>query len=135
MTQAVAQDLSLAGPMILPAVTGLVLLAMDLLPGGRRSDHSFALSLLGAVLSLGFTAWFLHDGQQGLAFQGMLEVDRAALVGALIVHASAMLATLLSRLYVDRRPEIDQAEYYALIQFSASGMAMLASANDLVCVF
>jgi NADH-quinone oxidoreductase subunit N len=131
----VIEELALAGPILLPTLTGLILLFMDLLPGAKRSEGSWFLALVGSLLGLLLTAHFLDDGRQGRAFQGMLDVDRTSLVGALIVHASATFAILLSRLYVDRRPDIDQAEYYALLQFSVAGMAMLTAANDLVCVF
>lgn len=135
MGASVLNDLSLAGPIIVPTLTGLILLLMDMLPGSKRFEGSFLLGLLGSALSLGYTALFLNGGQQGAAFHSMLKIDRLALLGCFVVHGAALLATLASKLYVDRRSEVDQNEYYALIQFAAAGMAMLACSNDLVCVF
>ncbi len=128
-------DMSLAGFVIVPTLAGLILLLMDTLPGARRFEGSFFLGVLGSLLSFVYTALFVQGRQQGLAFSGMLEIDHAALIAGLVIHGSALFATLLSKLYLDRRPDIDQNEYYALIQFSAAGMAMLACSNDLVCVF
>jgi NADH-quinone oxidoreductase subunit N len=127
--------MSLAGFVIVPTFAALLLLLLDMLPGSRRFEGSFFLGLLGAALSFGYSAHFLLSDKGGLAFDGMLDVDHMALVGGLVIHGSAFLATLLSRLYLDRRPGMDQNEYYALIQFGAAGMAMLACANDLVMVF
>lgn len=135
MESTVIQDMAKAGFVIVPTLAGLLLLLLDLLPGSRRSEGSFSLGFLGAASSFVYTAVFLYNSKGGLAFDGTLDIDHMALIGGLVIHGSALLATLLAKLYLDRRPDVDQTEFYALIQFSAAGMAMLACANDLICVF
>ncbi len=129
------QDIALAGPILLPALAALLLLGVELLAGGRRSQGSFLLCALGALVALLYSGFFLAKGRTGLAFHGTLNVDNTALLISVIVHFSALLAVLLSRSYLAARRDVDAPEYHSLIMVAASGMAMLAAANDLVNVF
>ncbi len=129
------QDIALAGPILLPALAALLLVLVDLIPGSGRSDGSFFLGCIGSLVSFLFTGYVLLEGQTGKAFHGTLDVDQTALIVSLIVHFSAFVSILLSRVYLAARPNLERSEYHAFILVSASGMAMLAAANDLVNVF
>ena len=129
------QDLALASPILLPAFAALLVILVDLLPGGKDADGSFFLAALGALVSLAYTAFYLVGGRSGSAFSNTLLVDDMALTLTLVIHFSAVMAILLSRYYLKSRPDVERPEYYAFVLISASGMAMLASANDLVNVF
>ncbi len=130
-----AHDLALSGPILLPAFAALLLLLVDMLPGPRRSDGALFLGALGALVSFFYAIFYLAGNKVGLAFSGTLDVDRPALIASAIVSFSALLAILFSRQYLATRPDIEETEYHAFILTSASGMCMLAAANDLVCVF
>ncbi len=130
-----AHDLALSGPILLPAFAAILLLLVDLLPGPRRTDGSLFLGALGALVSLLYSVFYLAGNKTGLAFSGTLDVDRMALIASAIVSFAALLAILLSRQYLLHRPDIEETEYHAFILTSASGMCLLAAANDLVCVF
>ena len=129
------QDLALASPILLPAFAALLVILVDLLPGGKDSDGSFFLAVLGALVSLAYTGYYLADSRSGSAFSNTLRVDEMALTITLVIHFSALMAILISKYYLSRRPDMDRPEYHAFILISASGMAMLTSANDLVNVF
>lgn len=129
------QELALAAPILLPAFAALLLILVDLLPGGNDSQGAFFLAVLGALISLVYTGYHLVDGRAGPAFHNTLRVDQTALITTLVVHFAALMAILQSRVYLKGKPDVERPEYYALILVSASGMAMLASANDLVNVF
>lgn len=129
------EDLSLVGTILLPALAALLIILVDLLPGPRNSGGSFLLGALGALVPLAYAGRDLLRGTSAYAFSGSMHVDQPALVIAAIVHLSAFLAILMSRSYLSTRPDVERAEYYAFILVSASGMAMLAAANDLVNVF
>ncbi|MBK6941335.1 MAG: NADH-quinone oxidoreductase subunit N [Planctomycetes bacterium] len=128
-------DLALVGPILLPALAALLVILVDLLPGSQRSGGSFLLAVLGAAVSLGYTIHALMHDREGLAFFGTMKIDRMALLITLFVHASALMSLLLSKVYLDRRSDVEQPEYHAFVLTSAAGMAMLAGANDLVNVF
>lgn len=129
------QDLALAGPILLPALAALLLIGIDLLPRSDEFDCSFLLAFVGSIISLAYTGLALVELKTGYAFYSTLDVSQGALGAIFLIHAAAFLAILLSRLYLRSRPEVERPEYYAFILISASGMALLASANDLVNVF
>ena len=128
-------DLALVGPILLPALAALLVILVDLLPGSQRSGGSFLLAVLGAAVSLGYTIHALMHDREGLAFFGTMKIDRMALLITLFVHAAALLSLLLSKVYLDRRSDVEQPEHHAFVLTAACGMAMLAGANDLVNVF
>ncbi|MFG0316356.1 MAG: NADH-quinone oxidoreductase subunit N [Planctomycetota bacterium JB042] len=128
-------DLSFTGPILLPALAGLLVILVDLLPGPRNSGGSFWVAALGALVPFLYAGRDLLRGTSEYAFSGTMHVDQTALVIMLVVHLSAFLSILLSRTYLATRPDVERAEYYAFVLVSASGMAMLAAANDLVNVF
>jgi len=135
------EDLAAAGPIILPALAALLLIAVDLVPGGPEGKRqqtnwlSFGLALVGVGASLAGSIGLLVDSQLGPAFFDTLIVDEMALVVTVIVHFAALLAILLTPLYLKKRADVEEPEYCAMILTSAAGMALLACANDLVCVF
>src|SRR6266540_3319010 len=85
-------------PAAMLAVTGFVLMLLDLLPPRHRREH--------------------------MAFVGLLGV------------AAALVATvlLLSIDYLQRRG-METGEFYILVLFAATGMVIMAGANDLIVVF
>ena len=70
----------------------LLVILVDLLPGGKDADGSFFLSVLGALVSLAYTAFYLADGRSGPAFSNTLRVDDMALTLTLVIHFSALMA-------------------------------------------
>ncbi|MCU1429466.1 MAG: proton-translocating NADH-quinone oxidoreductase, chain [Actinomycetia bacterium] len=107
----------------------------------RRSKRVFEASLVvaaaGIVTSGAFTyvQWHLvrRDGPYQ-AIAGMVAVDGFSVFIRTVVLISLSLALLISVAYLQRE-RFEAAEYIALMMLSATGMMVMASANDLVVVF
>jgi NADH-quinone oxidoreductase subunit N len=132
MIPAPAVNLGALGPtLVLLAAAGLVLI-LDLLPPRHDKTHLAVVSLAGVVAALlvALTQWG-HD-QRG--FRDMVVLDNYALFVSVVICYAVALVILLSMDYL-RREGVQSGEYYALVLFSASGMMLMASANDLIVVF
>jgi NADH-quinone oxidoreductase subunit N len=127
-----AVDLRVIAPVLALAITGLVLLVLDILPPRDRKDHLALVGLAGVMVSLVLTMrlW----GTEARAFRGMVVLDGYALFFNLVIGYATGLVLLLSMDYVRRR-SIESGEFYILVLFSAVGMMLMASAGDLIVVF
>ncbi|MGH7388365.1 MAG: NADH-quinone oxidoreductase subunit N [Candidatus Rokuibacteriota bacterium] len=119
-------------PALIVVTTALVVLVLDLLPSRGGKAHLAVVALAGVVAALLATvrAW----GGAGRAFRDMVVLDNYALFVHIVVCYAAALVLLVSVDYL-RRAGAESGEYYALVLFSASGMLLLTSANDLIVVF
>ena len=128
-------------PMALLAITGLVLLLIDSIdPEAGESNPAAltAVSLVGALSSMGVAVWFLlaGTGQTGGAielFQGNIVIDGMALFFAVLVSSVTALVVLASHDYIAE--ENYKAEYFELVFLAASGMALLGAVNSLAAAF
>lgn len=68
------------------------------------------------------------------AFSGMVAIDRFGLVVVLIVLLATALSIVVGLDFLPARG-LNFGEYYPLLLFTASGMVLLALANDLILVF
>ncbi|HSE94113.1 MAG TPA: NADH-quinone oxidoreductase subunit N, partial [Methylomirabilota bacterium] len=119
-------------PALIVVATALVVLMLDLVPSRGGKTHLAVVALAGVVGALLATvsAW----GGAGRAFRDMVVLDNYALFFHVVVCYAAALVLLVSVDYL-RRAGAESGEYYALVLFSASGMLLLTSANDLIVVF
>jgi NADH-quinone oxidoreductase subunit N len=107
----------------------------------RRSAYVFDISLLVAAIGIVTSAVFTYvqwhfvdrDGPYQ-AVSGMVAVDGFAVFVEVIVLASLALALLVSVSYL-RREHVEAPEYIALMMLSATGMLVMAAANDLIAIF
>jgi NADH-quinone oxidoreductase subunit N len=122
---------ALAPTLVLLGAAALVLL-LDLLPPRHDKTHLAVVSLAGVIgaLLVALTRW----GRDERGFRDMVLLDNYALFVDVIICYAVALVILLSMDYL-RREGIPSGEYYALLLFSASGMMLMASANDLIVVF
>ena len=127
-----AIDMRAIGPLVALAVTGLVLLVLDILPPRHRKDHLALIGIAGVVVSLIMTLWMW--GSEVRAFRGMVILDSYALFFNLIIGYATGIVLLLSIDYV-RRLSIETGEFYILVIFAAVGMMLMATAGDLIVVF
>jgi len=119
-------------PAIVLAVTGFVLMVLDLLPPRARRDHLGFVGLAGVVAALVTT--LLLWGSEASAFRGMVVLDNFALFFNLIIGYATGLVLLLSIDYLRQRGQ-ESGEFYILVVFAAVGMVVMASANDLIVIF
>jgi NADH-quinone oxidoreductase subunit N len=125
-------SLRVIAPAALLAVTGFVLMLLDLLPLRRRREYMTLAGLAGVAAALVATA--LLWGSDTPGFQGMVVLDNFALFMTLIIGYATGLVLLLSIDYLQRRG-MDPGEFYILVLFAATGMVVMAGANDLIVVF
>jgi NADH-quinone oxidoreductase subunit N len=107
----------------------------------RKSPRVFEISVLLAVVGVAASGvctavvWHVvnHDGPYQ-AINGMVAVDGFSVFVRTVVLIATLLAVFLSAGYLTRE-QLDGPEYLALLLLSATGMMIMASANDLVVVF
>lgn len=124
-------DLVTAGPMLLVACTGLLVLLLD-----AFNPKAGALTCWVSVAGLASAfAWSLTGvGASGTAFGGMLSTGGFSDYFGMVFAASGLLSIMLSRSYVAKEG-IEHGEYYVLVLFAVVGMMLMAGAADLVVFF
>jgi NADH-quinone oxidoreductase subunit N len=107
----------------------------------RKSPRVFEASVLIAVTGIAASGvctaivWHVvRDNGPYQAISGMVAVDGFSVFVRTIVLIATLLAVFLSAGYLIRE-HLDGPEYLALLLLSATGMMVMASANDLVVVF
>ena len=131
MTLLTSHDFLSAGPMILVALVGLVVLIIEALKD-KTEGLSCWISIIGLIVA---ASWALSGVfESGTAFNGMLSTGGYANFFVLVFAASAILCIMLSRSYIAKEG-IEHGEYYALLLFAVVGMMLMAAAADLVVFF
>jgi len=119
-------------PAAILAVTGFVLMLLDLLPPRGRREHMAFVGLAGVVIAL--VSAVLLWGSDVTGFQGMAVLDNLTLFATLVIGYATGLVLLESIDYLKRRG-MESGEFYILVLFAAAGMVIMAGANDLIVVF
>ena len=125
-------SLRVIAPAAMLAVTGFVLMLLDLLPPRQRREHMAFVGLAGVAAAL--VATLLLWGSEESGFQGMVVLDNFTLFVTLVIGYATGLVLLLSIDYLQRL-EMESGEFYILVLFAATGMVVMAGANDLIVVF
>jgi len=121
-------------PAIQVLVTALVVLGRDLFIDEGESKGVLAFySLVGLALAAAETGMLL-SGRQESAFGDSIVLDNFALFFTMIFLLAAAL-TILSAIDYVRQTGIHEGEFYALVLFAATGMIIMAGANDLMVFF
>lgn len=138
---AIAPELALFGAAIV-IVLGRAIARHD----PRVREASLLTAFTGVIASGVFTfvQWALIDdgvGADGVrrlkpyqALSGMVAVDGFAVFVKFVVLVATLLGLLISAGYL-RRERLEGPEYLALMLCSATGMMLMASANDLIVMF
>jgi NADH-quinone oxidoreductase subunit N len=101
----------------------------------RRGEQApFALLTLAVLAAASGSALWLWHRDPTLALEGMVSVDRLAVVGTLVLCGAGAFGAYLGYHYFER-DELRRNEFYALLLFSLGGMALLVAAADLIVVF
>lgn len=125
-------SLRVIAPAAILAITGFVLMLLDLLPPRGRREHMAFVGLAGVVIAL--VSAVLLWGSDVTGFQGMAVLDNLTLFATLVIGYATGLVLLESIDYLKRRG-MESGEFYILVLFAAAGMVIMAGANDLVVVF
>ncbi|MDS0283014.1 NADH-quinone oxidoreductase subunit N [Haloarcula onubensis] len=133
-----------AAPALIFGAAAILLLLFDSVdPDTTNTTVLGGIAITGSLASLAAAVYLLYDGTgvptgQGGAgaavlFSGQLVVDQMALFFMTIVASVTALVTLASMDYV--REHAYQAEFFALVLLSATGMSLLSAANSLATAF
>ena len=119
-------------------VGGLVMLIAGVFLRRRAPRGLWAgMTVAIALLALWPTFHMWHQVQHGgarTAIADAIVVDGFSIFIYVVIISTVVMAALLADAYL-RREELEGAEYYVLMLFSASGGMLMASANDLIVVF
>ncbi|MGM0604224.1 MAG: NADH-quinone oxidoreductase subunit N [Halobacteriota archaeon] len=129
------------GPVLVLALTGLLLLTIDAIWPGREYNTTYAvISAGGSIVALGVTVWYLVSGTGQPTHGGAITllsdaivVDGMALFFTAIFTSVAALVVVASHDYLEGHA--NAAEFYSLLMFATTGMALMAVSNSLVTVF
>ncbi|MDP9372023.1 MAG: NADH-quinone oxidoreductase subunit N [Chloroflexota bacterium] len=127
-------DLGALAPFLVLVTGAGIALLLDLFipPSRRRLLGYFALATVLVAIGACVPLW--SNNAPRLAFADMVNVDRFGLFFSLLTLVATALSILLAIDYLDRH-DLNWGEYYPLILFTASGMLLLALANDLILLF
>jgi NADH-quinone oxidoreductase subunit N len=129
---AIAPELALAGAAV------LVVLAKALLR--RRpavTPVTYAIAAVGVITAGAMLFWQWQDVSDHRAIttmSSMVRVDAFGVFLGVVVLAATAMSLLIAIGYL-RREGLEVAEYVALMLFSAMGMVVMTTANDLIVVF
>ncbi len=129
---AIAPEIALFGAAIV-IVLGRSLIRHD----PRVNDASLLTAIAGIAVSglfVGFQWGFVHGDGPYQAISGMVAVDGFAVFVQSVILGATLLAVLLSAGYL-KREGLEGPEYLVLMLCSATGMMLMASANDLITTF
>jgi NADH-quinone oxidoreductase subunit N len=121
-------------PGMIVAVTGMLVMAVDLIVTGRDRDVLAAVGVTGLLVAAGAAAWLWPGVGDVGGFQNTLRGDGYAVFFAILLCTGSLLTILMSVDFLRQYP-IPPGEYYSLVLLSTSGMIFLAAANDLIVLF
>jgi NADH-quinone oxidoreductase subunit N len=131
--QGIAPVICLVGAALL-----IVMLKAVLRRDARVYDAAVAAAVAG-VASSGYFLWRIwsdvRDHGPYLTLSKMVAIDGFSVFLGTVVLAATLLTLLLSSEYLDRRGIASRPEFIALLLFSAAGMLVMTTANDLIVVF
>ena len=130
-------DLFLLSPELSMAGLAMFLVLLDLVMPRKSVLPALAVVGLGVPLGFSIALWFDLNSDDVASMQGIfgtLSVDKFSLFFNFLFVGVAALVVLASTEYVKRLQGF-QAEYYALILFSTTGMMLLASTVELITIY
>jgi NADH-quinone oxidoreductase subunit N len=120
-------------PEMVLSMFGILVMILDPLVDEEKTQKSLGLiAFVGSVAAL-ISTWFMAQSP-GLAFSNIVRVDSFSVFFTFLVIAIAAVVILSSFEYMAVQ-RIRAGEYYALILFGVVGMALMASAVELVMIF
>ncbi|MBX6771476.1 MAG: NADH-quinone oxidoreductase subunit N [Chloroflexi bacterium] len=122
-------DLAAILPLIVVALTAMVVLIVGLFVRREQSAVLAAIALIGTIVAL-FAALALW-GSDRSAFGNAVAADSVFVFFGAVCLAIVALTVVLSAEFVAREG-FSAGEYYALLLFTGAGMLVLASARDLI---
>lgn len=118
-------------PELILSIGGISLMMIAAFAGDRQAALVNALGAL--VLALAVVAVALQTGLETSVFSDTIHVDAFSAFSKYLIFGAAIVSLVLAPRFFDR--EGYRAEYPVLIVFATLGMAIMASAHDLVTLY
>jgi NADH-quinone oxidoreductase subunit N len=126
-------DLILLLPQLIVIVAGMALMLMEPFTAPERKGRMGRIAVLAvAVAAYGLQFQLNHPPRT--IFHGMLIIDNFSLFFQYLFLIIAGVSAFLS-IKFNERESIERGEYYALLLFASTGMALMASSVDLILTF
>jgi NADH-quinone oxidoreductase subunit N len=120
-------------PELVLSIFGILVMVLDPLVEEEKSQKTLGyIAFAGTVAAL-ISTWYMAQSP-GLAFSNIVRTDSFSIFFTFLVVAIAAVIILSSFEYMAVQ-RIRAGEYYALILFGVVGMALMASAVELVMIF
>ena len=120
-------------PELILSIFGILVMVLDPLVDEEKTQKTLGyIAFIGTVAAL-LSTWYMAQSP-GLAFSNIVRVDSFSVFFTFLVIAIAAVVILSSFEYMAVQ-RIRAGEYYALILFGVVGMALMASAVELVMIF
>ncbi len=119
-------------PALAAGITVILLMLGDLIVPARLKSWLGLLALAG-LGAAGYSAVAIWN-QNGTSFNNSISADNYGLFLSLVILFAAAMAVLLSLDFLRARG-LEIGEYLALLVAAASGMVLMALANDLIVIF
>ncbi|MEL6213200.1 MAG: proton-conducting transporter membrane subunit [Pseudomonadota bacterium] len=128
------QMLAAAIPELMLAVGAMVFLVVGVFVG-EKSARGIALASMALLIAAALVALTTGEGGASIAiFDGAFQIDAFARFAKVIIFLAAAFAIAMSDRFVGGE-ELSRFEYPVLIVLTAFGMALMASANDLISLY
>jgi NADH-quinone oxidoreductase subunit N len=114
------------------AIVGLLYEALAR-PSSRRLHVLIATIGLAGAAAVSIVLWDREGSATVL--QGMVSVDRFAVVSRVVLVAIAAVGVLYGTHYFARSGDEERGEFYPLLLFATAGMTLITAANDLIVAF
>ncbi len=124
-------EFSASSPLVIVTVAALIALCVDAFVQ-RSVVAQWWIALVG-LAGAGIAGW-ISIPIAGQAFGGMLNTGGIAGFWSSLFCLAGLLATALSRGYLERH-NIAHGEYYTLLLFGTAGMILMGAAGDLITFF
>ncbi|MEA3349419.1 MAG: NADH-quinone oxidoreductase subunit N [Chloroflexota bacterium] len=128
-----SQILALLAPELILAITGLVVLVLDMVwRDEKKKEWLLYVTLVGLVGTLAAIVTLWH--QAAVLFSGIYTVDMFALLFKLIAIVGTGLVVLSAIEFMRGRTPYP-CEFYSLLLFATLGISLIASATDLILIY
>jgi len=125
-------DFSVIVPEIIVAIFMAILFVVDLI--SREKKILSTISIIGYLAALLYSIVNFWPAIQKFGFVGQVFIDQAGNFINIIITATAILAVLMSRDFLDRE-DVNDGEYYVIMAASVISMQLLASTHNLIIIF
>jgi NADH-quinone oxidoreductase subunit N len=130
-------NLVVTAPLIIVAVSGMLLMFLELFVENFVKKWSALISLIGLALAFIVTVGAWGNPAETFTPAGgspMLVLDNFAVFLNVVFLLTGILTILISVDFL-RRTELDRPEFYMLLLFSITGMMLMGMSNDLIMIF